>query len=54
MLIAALAYWGIGLPCGAWLAIGCGYGAPGMWIGLTSGLSFAAVLLTVRFLRATG
>lgn len=49
MLISAVAYWGVGLGLGAWLALGTGLGAPGMWWGLTVGLAAAAVLLTARF-----
>ena len=51
MLISAVAYWGLGLGLGAWLMLGQGYGAPGMWWGLTLGLAAAAVLLTARFRR---
>jgi len=56
MLIAALAYWGIGMPLGAILGLGLGGWVPaggpqGMWIGLIAGLCVAAVLLAVRFLR---
>jgi MATE family multidrug resistance protein len=56
MLIAALAYWGIGMPLGAALGLGVeGWIAPrgpqGMWIGLIAGLCVAAVLLGWRFLR---
>jgi MATE family multidrug resistance protein len=53
MLITALAYWGIGMPVGYWLAFHAGYGAAGMWIGLAAGLTAAAVLLLARFLRAS-
>ena len=51
MLLAAFAYWGVGMPVGATLGLGLGYGAPGMWVGLVAGLSFAALLLTWRFFR---
>ncbi|MFP7726579.1 MATE family efflux transporter [Lysobacter sp. D1-1-M9] len=55
MLMAALAYWGIGMPLGATLGLGLGgvpaWGPPGMWVGLIAGLSVAAVLLGMRFLR---
>jgi MATE family multidrug resistance protein len=56
MLIAALAYWGIGMPLGAALGLGLeGWIAPrgpqGMWIGLIAGLCVAAVLLGWRFLH---
>lgn len=56
MLIAAFAYWGIGMPLGAMLGLGLGTRVPamgpvGMWIGLIAGLTVAAVLLGVRFLH---
>jgi MATE family, multidrug efflux pump len=51
MAITVLAYWGIGMPVGYWLAFHAGYRAPGMWIGLIAGLTAAAVLLTARFVR---
>lgn len=51
MIIAALAYWGVGLPA-AWLfGFPLGYGAPGVWFGLVLGLGVAAVLLGWRFWR---
>jgi MATE family multidrug resistance protein len=53
MLLAAVAYWGIGIPLGAWLALGAGLGPKGMWMGMIAGLSVAAVLLGVRFLRVS-
>ncbi len=56
MLIAAFAYWGIGMPLGAVLGLGVegrlsAQGPLGMWIGLIAGLTVAAVLLGLRFLR---
>jgi MATE family multidrug resistance protein len=56
MLLAALAYWGIGMPLGAALGLGIGdlmpaAGPRGMWMGLIAGLTVAAVLLGLRFLR---
>lgn len=58
MLLAACAYWGIGMPLGAALGLGWGgFNAPmgprGMWIGLIAGLACAAVLLATRFLRSS-
>ncbi len=52
MLLAAFAYWGVGMPLGAGLGLGLGWGAPGMWVGLVAGLTFAALLLGLR-LRGT-
>ncbi len=51
MIITVVAYWGIGMPIGYFLAFYRGLGAPGMWIGLIAGLSAAAVLLFARFYR---
>ena len=34
MIITTVAYWGIGMPVGWWLAFRHGMGARGMWIGL--------------------
>jgi MATE family multidrug resistance protein len=53
MLLALLAYWGIGMPVGAGLGLWLGWGPRGMWIGLTAGLSVAAFLLARRFLRSS-
>jgi len=51
MAITLLAYWGLGMPLAAGLALGLGWGAQGMWAGLILGLSAAACLLTWRFVR---
>jgi len=58
MLLAALAYWGLGMPLGAGLGLGLGgfvpaMGPQGMWIGLIVGLTAAALLLGARFLRSS-
>ena len=58
MLLAALAYWGLGMPLGAILGLGLGglvpaMGPQGMWIGLIVGLTAAALLLGTRFLRSS-
>jgi MATE family multidrug resistance protein len=54
MLLALLAYWGIGLPTGWLLAFGLGRGGPGLWTGLVLGLAAAAALLALRFARHAG
>ncbi|MBN8740997.1 MAG: MATE family efflux transporter [Lysobacterales bacterium 69-70] len=51
MFITVLAYWGVGMPVGWFLAFPQGFGARGMWMGLIAGLSAAAVLLFLRFRR---
>ena len=53
MLLAALAYWGIGMPVGAGLGLALGYGPQGMWTGLIAGLLVAATLMAGRFLRSS-
>ncbi|MGH8076086.1 MAG: MATE family efflux transporter, partial [Lysobacter sp.] len=53
MLLAGLAYWGVGMPLGAGLGLGLGWGPRGMWIGLIAGLSVAALLLCLRFMRSS-
>jgi MATE family multidrug resistance protein len=54
MWLAAIAYWGIGMPLGAGLGLYLGWGPRGMWIGLIAGLTVAALLLGRRFLRCSG
>jgi MATE family multidrug resistance protein len=49
--LIAVAYWVIGLPSGYFFAFTLNMGAPGMWLGFIAGLSFAAIFLSVRFLR---
>lgn len=51
MLLAAIGYWGIGLPLGALLAFHWRFGAAGVWIGMATGLAAVAILLTGRWLR---
>jgi multidrug resistance protein, MATE family len=50
MLIAALGYWGVGLPLGIVLAFPLGYQGAGIWVGLAVGLGVVAVLMTARWL----
>jgi len=51
MWIAALGYWGLGVPGGYLLGFIFGYGAAGLWWGLAIGLSVTALMLTKRFIR---
>lgn len=58
MLIAAFAYWGVGMPLGAVLGLGVGgltpaMGPRGMWLGLIGGLCVASVLMGWRFWRSS-
>jgi MATE family multidrug resistance protein len=41
----------IGLPLGALLAFELGFGASGLWWGLSAGLTCVAIGLTLRFVR---
>lgn len=58
MLIMLLSFWGIGIPLGQVLAatewLMPAMGAPGYWIGLTAGLSHAALWLIVRLFWISG
>ena len=49
MIIAVFSYWGVGMPLGAWLGLGLGWGPQGMWVGLITALSIAMVLMGWRF-----
>jgi multidrug resistance protein, MATE family len=41
-------FWVIGIPLGAYLAFARDFGPRGLWIGLATGLGFAALVLTLR------
>lgn len=43
----------VGLPISLGLCFGAGLGAPGLWWGLSAGLTATAVYLVVRFIRST-
>lgn len=49
LLMAAVSYWGVGLPLSYVLAFSLGFGAIGLWLGLVGGLLAAAALLLWRF-----
>jgi MATE family multidrug resistance protein len=49
MLIAILAYWGVGLTSSYCLGFSFGFGGVGLWWGLALGLSVAAMVLCWRF-----
>ena len=51
MLITVFAYWGVGLPLGAWFGLHLHGRAPGLWVGLIIGLTVAALLLALRLWR---
>ena len=48
-----VAYWGLGLPLGTWLALRQGWGLAGIWWGLFLGLAVVASAL-VLWIRARG
>lgn len=49
MLIAAVCYWGVGIPASYAMAFWLGWGGVGLWLGLVVGLSLTAIALLVRF-----
>jgi len=48
-IIAFIAYWIIGFPISVYLGLKTELGAVGVWIGLSFGLTVAAILLYLRF-----
>jgi MATE family multidrug resistance protein len=48
-VITIIAYWVIGIPIGYYLGFKTGLSLYGIWISLSIGLSFSAVLLSFRF-----
>lgn len=51
--ITFAAYWMVALPLGWLLGIHGPFGAVGVWSGVACGLAFAAIALSVRFVRLT-
>jgi MATE family multidrug resistance protein len=51
MIIAAIGYWGIGMPVAVGLGFWTDLAGNGIWIGLAGGLAVVAALMTVRWLR---
>jgi MATE family multidrug resistance protein len=51
--ITFVAYWLLALPLGYVLGVRGTLGGVGVWLGIASGLAFAAVFLNVRFARLT-
>ncbi|MDB2525230.1 MATE family efflux transporter [Mariniblastus sp.] len=49
MALTLVSYWLVGCVVGAYLCFGAKLEGVGLWIGMTSGLATAAVLLTLRF-----
>lgn len=50
-IVTVIAYWVIGIPVGWWLAQSFNLSLYGIWFGLTLGLTFSAVMLSIRFLK---
>ncbi|KUF11266.1 MATE family efflux transporter [Pseudoponticoccus marisrubri] len=51
MLMAALSYWGVGMPAAWVFGFPLGWGGMGVWFGLALGLAVAAALMMARFWR---
>jgi len=51
MLLAALGYWGIGVPAALWFGFRTPLGPVGVWVGLCVALGVAALLLALRVRR---
>lgn len=51
-VLIGIAYWAIGIPAGCVLAFYFKMNAVGIWLGFIIGLTFSAVFLCARFLRA--
>lgn len=52
-ILTFIAYWVLGLPIGYILMETFDHGVYGMWYGLSAGLMFSAIFLTIRFERRT-
>lgn len=53
MVMNVIGHWMLGLPVGYVLAFRMGWGVGGLWIGLSLGLIFVAVVLTIAWTRRT-
>ncbi len=51
MVLAAISYWGVGIPASLLLGFMLGMGPVGVWLGLVVGLAVASGLLMGRFWR---
>lgn len=54
MIIAAVSYWGVGMPVSYGLGFYFGYGGVGIWIGLAAGLFLAWGLMSLRLFQLIG
>ncbi len=53
MVMAAISYWLVGMPCSYLLGFTLGFGGMGIWAGLVAGLGVAGLLLNARFWGVT-
>jgi MATE family multidrug resistance protein len=53
MVMNVIGHWVLGLPVGYLLCFAAGWGVAGLWIGLSIGLTFCAVCLTLVWHRRT-
>ena len=53
LVMAAISYWGVGVPVALIAGFSAGLGGIGIWMGLVCGLAMAAVLLHIRFWNHT-
>jgi len=51
MIMNVIGHWVLGLPAGYLLCFSLGWGVRGLWIGLSIGLTFVAVALTLVWMR---
>jgi len=51
MIADLIGWWLVGLPLGAWLCFGRGWGVRGLWFGLSGGLISIACVLAVAWTR---
>jgi MATE family multidrug resistance protein len=49
LVVAIIGYWGVGLPIAYIAGFVLHFGGTGLWVGLAAGLSFVAIVLTIRF-----
>jgi MATE family multidrug resistance protein len=50
-IITIVAYWVIGIPIGYYLCFNTSYSLYGVWIALSIGLTFSAIMLLARFMK---
>jgi MATE family multidrug resistance protein len=53
MVMNVVGHWLLGLPSGYVLCFVLGWGVLGLWVGLSIGLIFVALVLTVVWMRRT-